>query len=237
MLTDVFHPRINGVSTSIETFCSALSAQGIRVTLVAPELSRQRDRRRRLHQCVARRHHAPPVARRTARSGRSADALEAPGRARSPPRQGRRKSPWGADFRDIDLVHVQTPFAAHYAGLRLARRRGHSLPCDLPHAFRGIPVPLHPLPAESRLALRRARPGPQQCNALDAVVVPSQAMASTLRDYGIRSPLHVIPTGMPESQFVRGNGERFRRQWGIASTASWPSSSAAPPSRRTSASC
>jgi glycosyltransferase involved in cell wall biosynthesis len=55
-----------------------------------------------------------------------------------------------------------------------------------------------------------------QCNALDAVVVPSQPMAATLRDYGVSAPLHVIPTGLPESQFVRGNGNRFRQTWGIA---------------------
>jgi glycosyltransferase involved in cell wall biosynthesis len=35
-------------------------------------------------------------------------------------------------------------------------------------------------------------------------------MAETLRDYGVTTPLHVIPTGLPESQFIRGNGERFR---------------------------
>jgi glycosyltransferase involved in cell wall biosynthesis len=54
-----------------------------------------------------------------------------------------------------------------------------------------------------------------QCNALDAVVVPSQPMAATLRDYGVSAPLRVIPTGLPESQFVPGNGIRFRRAWDI----------------------
>jgi glycosyltransferase involved in cell wall biosynthesis len=54
-----------------------------------------------------------------------------------------------------------------------------------------------------------------QCNALDAVVVPSQPMAATLRDYGVDAPLRVIPTGLPESQFIPGNGIRFRQAWGI----------------------
>jgi glycosyltransferase involved in cell wall biosynthesis len=41
-------------------------------------------------------------------------------------------------------------------------------------------------------------------------------MAATLRDYGITRPLRVIATGLPESQFLRGDGRRFRRAWGIA---------------------
>jgi glycosyltransferase involved in cell wall biosynthesis len=40
-------------------------------------------------------------------------------------------------------------------------------------------------------------------------------MAATLRDYGIDAPLRVIPTGLPESQFIPGNGIRFRQAWGI----------------------
>jgi glycosyltransferase involved in cell wall biosynthesis len=41
-------------------------------------------------------------------------------------------------------------------------------------------------------------------------------MAATLREYGITAPLQVIPTGLPESQFVPGDGRRFRQAWGIA---------------------
>ena len=118
----------------------------------------------------------------------------------------------GAEF---DLVHIQTPFAAHYAGLRLARARG--IPCIatyhthfeeyLSHYIRFLPQA-----ALRSLARRLAR---HQCNALDGVVVPSRPMAATLRGYGVSAPLHVIPTGLPESQFRRGDGQRFRQNWGI----------------------
>ena len=37
MITDVYFPRINGVSTSIETFRNDLQQHAIDVTLVAPE--------------------------------------------------------------------------------------------------------------------------------------------------------------------------------------------------------
>ena len=36
MISDVFFPRVNGVSTSIATFRRALAAQGVEVRLIAP---------------------------------------------------------------------------------------------------------------------------------------------------------------------------------------------------------
>jgi glycosyltransferase involved in cell wall biosynthesis len=116
---------------------------------------------------------------------------------------------------DIDLVHVQTPFAAHYAGLRLARLRG--IPCIATYHTHFEEYLFHYIRFLPKGALRYAARtlARHQCNALDAVVVPSQPMAATLREYGIDAPLQVIPTGLPESQFVPGNGIRFRQAWGI----------------------
>ena len=37
MVSDVYFPRINGVSTAIQTYREALSAHGIEVSLVAPD--------------------------------------------------------------------------------------------------------------------------------------------------------------------------------------------------------
>ena len=36
-VTDVYFPRVNGVSTSIQTFAHQLQIKGHRVTLIAPE--------------------------------------------------------------------------------------------------------------------------------------------------------------------------------------------------------
>jgi glycosyltransferase involved in cell wall biosynthesis len=58
----------------------------------------------------------------------------------------------------------------------------------------------------------------RQCNALDAVVVPSTAMQQRLQDYGVKTPMHVLPTGIPLSQFARGDGIAFRFRHGILST-------------------
>ena len=200
MLSDVYFPRINGVSTSIQTFRAELARLGIRVTLVAPDY---------------------PAT--NAAADASANTVRLPSCA-VPLDPEDRLMRWSAladlDRRlartEFDLVHVQTPFAAHYAGLRLARARG--IPCIATYHTHFEEYLFHYVRFLPRSALRSAARwlARQQCNALDAIVVPSQPMAATLRDYGIRTPLRVIPTGLPETQFVRGNGRRFRETWGIA---------------------
>lgn len=195
MLSDVYFPRINGVSTSIQTFRKELEHLGLRVTVVAPE-------------------YAGPDA--------AADTVRLPSRA-VPFDPEDRLMRWSSladlDRRlagtDIDVVHVQTPFAAHYAGLRLAKARG--IPCLATYHTHFEEYLFHYIRFLPKSALRYAARAMarHQCNALDAVVVPSQPMAATLREYGIEAPLMVIPTGLPESQFMPGNGIRFRQAWGI----------------------
>ena len=43
MVSDVYFPRVNGVSTSIETFRRTLSAQGVEVRLVVPRYGDEAD--------------------------------------------------------------------------------------------------------------------------------------------------------------------------------------------------
>jgi glycosyltransferase involved in cell wall biosynthesis len=200
MISDVHFPRINGVSTSIQTFRADLATLGIRVTVVAPEY--------------------PGT---DSRADEAKDIVRLPSRA-VPLDPEDRLMQWKflADLdrrlasTDYDLVHVQTPFAAHYAGLRLARARG--IPCVATYHTHFEEYLFHYIRFLPRSALRftarwLAR---HQCNALDAIVVPSQPMADTLCNYGVNTPLHVIPTGLPESQFVPGDGRRFRHAWNIA---------------------
>ena len=56
----------------------------------------------------------------------------------------------------------------------------------------------------------------RQCNALDAVVVPSSAMRQRLAEYGVTAPMTVLPTGIPLGQFAGGDGAAFRQRHGIA---------------------
>jgi glycosyltransferase involved in cell wall biosynthesis len=196
MISDVYFPRINGVSTSIETFRHDLRHHGVDVTLVAPEYPARHE---------------------------TLDTRRIPSR-RIPFDPEDRLMHWGPLSRtarklaqdSFDLIHIQTPFAAHYAGVKAARHAGlpvlatyHTHFEEYFHHY----LPLLPLPWLRATARRVAR---GQCNELDAVVVPSQAMHRVLTDYGIKVPLHILSTGIPVDKFRHGDGARFRAEHGIA---------------------
>jgi glycosyltransferase involved in cell wall biosynthesis len=195
MLSDVYFPRINGVSTSMQTFRQALVEHDIRLTVAAPEYPGHVETDG-IERIASRQVPLDPEDRLMTRAGLKTFS--------------RRLA--SADF---SLVHVQTPFAAHYAGIKLARKRG--IPVIATYHTHFEEYLFHYLPIVPRGALRglARRTARGQCNALDGIVVPSQAMANTLREYGVTAPLHVIPTGLPESQFIRGDGQRFRAAYDI----------------------
>jgi 1,2-diacylglycerol 3-alpha-glucosyltransferase len=204
MLSDVFFPRVNGVSTSIQTYRSDLQALGHQVTLVAP------------------RYPSATVAATAATDPIDTVRIESRGVPRDPEDRLLKWRPlmrWADSLRPdaVDVVHIQTPFVAHYAGLRLARRLGcpvvetyHTyFEHYLHHYVPGIPAPL------TRMLARRMTVS--QCDAVQAVISPSRQMADALREYGVRTPIEVLPTGLPPSAFGAGNGTAFRLQFGIPS--------------------
>src|SRR5271170_6877632 len=109
-VSDVFFPRVNGVSTSIETFRRDLTALGHEVVLVAPAYSQDR----------ADPHgSADPSIRRVPSRAVPRDPED-----RIMSLRGLRRLLAGPGLGKFDLVHIHTPFLAHYAGLKFARRHG-----------------------------------------------------------------------------------------------------------------
>ncbi len=199
-VSDVYFPRINGVSTSIETFRNELIAAGHRVTLIAPHYLPNREivlEENGIYRIPSR-----PVPRDPEDRFKSYRAtLGLVGELRD---------------RGIDLVHIHTPFVAHYAGLALARALGVPRVATYHTYFEeylGHYLPFLPGSWVRAAARRFSR---AQCNDMDAVFVPSLAMSEVLRDYGVCQPLTVLPTGIPEDFFTAGDGGRFRAEHGIA---------------------
>ena len=197
MVSDVYFPRVNGVSTSIETFRRQLSGQGVEVRLVVPRYGDEAEE--------------PGVVRVAGRPvpGDPEDRLVG----------------WRAMHRavleaarDCDLIHIQTPFVAHYAGLKAARMLGLPVVATYHTLFEEYVQHYAPfLPAGWLKGLARGF-SRRQCNALDGIVVPSTAMQQRLTSYGVAVPLHVLPTGIPTARFAAGNGPAFRFRYGILST-------------------
>jgi 1,2-diacylglycerol 3-alpha-glucosyltransferase len=198
MISDVFFPRVNGVSTSIATFRASLSETGQhRCTLIAPRYGAGEPAE-------------PDLLRVTAR-GVPMDPED-----RLMSRRALAHTLSRIDPSHVDVVHIQTPFIAHSAGVRWAR--AHRVPVietwhthfeEYFHHY----VPLLPrglLRAVAREVSRR------RCNALDRIIVPSPAMEEVLRSQGIERPITVLPTGIDRREFSRGEGAAFRRRHGVA---------------------
>ena len=197
MISDVYFPRINGVSTSIQTFRRGLHAAGHETVLIAPEYpAGTSDNEEGILRVPSRYLPRDPE-----------DRAMKLGAIRALRPQIERLEP--------DLVHIQTPFIAHYQGTALARalrvpviESYHTYFEEYLHHY----VPLMPRSVMRFLARRFTV---SQCNVLDALVVPSRAMEQALLDYGVRCPMHIIPTGMEMERFAGGDGARFRAQLGI----------------------
>lgn len=198
MLTDVYFPRINGVSTSIQTFRRQFAALGHEVLLVAPSYGPDTQPEPGIVRMPAR---AVPLDPEDRVMGRGA-VLQLQPMLRE---------------RSFDLIHIQTPFVAHYAGVALSKRLAlprvetyHTFFEEYLHHY----VPVVPGAWTRAVARRFSR---AQCNDLDAVVVPSRAMRDVLRDYGVRTAVEIIPTGLELERLSGGSRTLFRQRHGIPS--------------------
>jgi glycosyltransferase involved in cell wall biosynthesis len=197
MLSDVYFPRVNGVSTSIHTFRNQLARLGHESSLIAPAYGAGSGDEPGIFRVPSQRVLFDPEDRRM--------QLRSILQYLPQLRRGQ-----------FDLIHIQTPFVAHYAGVLLSRRLGltrvetyHTLFEEYLYHY----VPFVPKSWMRALARRFSR---NQCNNLDALVVPSRAVLEVLRAYGVSVPIEIIPTGIELDQLVGGNGAAFRVRHGIA---------------------
>jgi len=196
-ISDVYFPRINGVSTSIETFRHELRKIGHTVHLIAPDYPGS--------------------------SSDESDIMRVPSRQLPfDPEDRLMKFNWVMAHLEklrsehYDIIHIQTPFVAHYLGIKLSRLL--SIPCiETYHTFfeeyLHHYIPFVPKALMGTVARRFSR---HQGNSLDGMVVPSRPMMEVLRNYGVTTHAEVIPTGLEPESFEPGNGDDFRMKYGIA---------------------
>jgi glycosyltransferase involved in cell wall biosynthesis len=195
-ISDVYFPRVNGVSTSIETFRRNLRAQGHTVHLIAPDYQKA--------------------------TADELDILRVPSKQIPFDPEDRLMSyKWVMQqleklrAEQYDVIHVQTPFVAHYLGLNLSKKLG--IPCvETYHTFFEEYlyhyIPFVPKKIMQKIAQRFSR---HQGNSLAGMVVPSHPMLHILRQYGVTSHAEVIPTGIEPASFVPGDRDAFRHKYGI----------------------
>ena len=190
-ISDVYYPRINGVSTSIKSFKENLEQLGHDVRLIAPEYSNHLCSEKWIKRVSSFQVPYDP-------EDRLMNYFEL-----------KKLKKW-VESEKFDLIHIHTPFMAHYFGLNL--RKTLSIPCietyhtffeDYLHHY----IPWLPEKFGRRFAKWVSR---RQCNSVDGVVVPSKPMLDVLTQYGIDKPMSVIPTGIDKHFLTKRNSDVFK---------------------------
>ena len=196
LISDVYFPRVNGVSTSIRTFTEQLQMLGHTIHLIAPEYGVKTEDEAWITRVPARSIYFDPE-----------DKLMKVGEILK--RLPSLKS------QQFDLIHIHTPFIAHYAGLKLGKllqipvvETYHTFFEDYLHHY----LPWIPRKLAKGLARFISK---KQCNQVDAIVAPSQPMLDVLRTYGINTKAEVIATGLQTHSFTDADGDAFRQQYAI----------------------
>lgn len=196
-ISDVYFPRINGVSTSIRTFVEQMQNLGHTVHLIAPDYAVQTEDENWIKRIAARSIYFDPEDK-LIKYGAAMQLLPALAQEK------------------YDIIHVHTPFVAHYLGLKLAAKL--NIPCietyhtffeDYLHHY----LPWMPKSFARGLARMISK---RQCNAVDAIVAPSNPMLDVLRGYGVHVASEVIPTGLQDNSFKAADGQAFRKKYDIA---------------------
>jgi len=102
-ISDVFFPRVNGVSTSINTFATELKALGHQVTLIAPSYGDDDKKEDWIVRVPSHKIYFDPE-----------DRLMSFGKLKA-------LLPWIKD-QHFDVIHVHTPFTAHYVGIDFGKK-------------------------------------------------------------------------------------------------------------------
>jgi 1,2-diacylglycerol 3-alpha-glucosyltransferase len=190
-ISDVFFPRVNGVSTSINTFATELRALGHQVTLIAPSYTDEDKQEEWIVRVPSHKIYFDPE-----------DRLMNFGKLKA-------LMPWIRD-KHFDVIHIHTPFTVHYVGIHFGKKLDipvvetyHTFFEDYLHHY----LPFIPQFISRKLARTISR---RQCNAVDGIVSPSKPMLDVLKQYGIKTPAEVVATGLDDSSFARVDGEHFR---------------------------
>jgi glycosyltransferase involved in cell wall biosynthesis len=192
--TEIYRPVVNGVVTSVDTLAEGLRSRGHEVYCFAPSMpggSRSGGDVFRL----------PSLPLPTATPYRL-----------TLPLVGRRTV--NNVIKRLGLIHVHSLFVTGWAGLRYARRYGMPIVYTYHTQLEAYAhyVPFEPNATRFAAAQLTRTFG----NLVDAVVVPTPAVAHHLRELGVEARIDVVPTGIDVERFGAGTRDiRLRRRLGV----------------------
>jgi 1,2-diacylglycerol 3-alpha-glucosyltransferase len=180
--TEVHRPVVNGVVAAVEGLAQGLRSRGHEVYCFAPRIPGDDG-----EADVFFRMPSLPLPTRT------------PYRL-TVPVVGRRSV--RSVIKRLHVVHVHSPFVTGWMGLRYARRYGmpvvYTYHTQLERYAHYVPFD----PVATRFATETLTRS--FGNAVDAVIVPTNAMLERLHELGVTSRIEVIPSGIDVAQFSSG---------------------------------
>lgn len=174
-VTDAFRPILDGVSVTVASYAGWLQRRLGETVVVAPSAPGHRDAE---EFAVVRYPSLPVWPRPPYRFGLP----------RLDPTLGRRLA-----RHPVDLVHCHSPFSAAPVARRLARRRGVPLVATFHSKYRDDLEGAVPWRGLVDARMRRIV---RFFEAADEVWIPSEAAVETLRGYGYRGRVEVVPHGI-----------------------------------------
>jgi glycosyltransferase involved in cell wall biosynthesis len=197
--SDVYWPRVNGVTVSTTIFLNELRKLGHDVRLWAPEYPTEGDEDY------------------PARHDEGVTRLKSFGLFFTKEDRLPHLTQQSRFFKELDafgpdLLHVQTEFLLMDMAKRYARSRGIPM-IQTCHTYFEQYVSFYFPWAPAWLIKRLARWLTYRWfRHADAIIVPTEPMKKVLRSYGITSPIAVVPTGIPEDDFHGVDKGREKKQ-------------------------
>lgn len=114
---------------------------------------------------------------------------------------------------NLDIIHVHSPFTMGRVGLHYARK--YKIPIVFTYHTLYDQY-AHYVPVAQELARDMAlKLSNNFCNQCDHIIVPSKEVEALLKEYNIKSPVSVIPTGVPLYKFENVQKDWLRKHYGI----------------------
>jgi len=192
MFSDTYTPQVNGVVTSINTVKQELERQGHEVFVFAPRVKKTEQLDNVFYFSSApwptspEHHLSFPYALHLSK------------------------------FSDLklDIIHSHTPFSLGLLAVFLAKK--YKIP--IVHTYHTLfteYVHYVPLLGQTFVDLFARNHSRRYCQSCHRVIVPSSAMKKELKEWGVKKPIDVIPTGIDVGPAQQADGSLIKQRYSI----------------------
>ncbi len=196
LMTNTYKPLVGGLEKSIESFAKEYRKRGHRVIIVAPQYPGMKAEKDVVRVPAVENFNGTDFSLQLPLPGVLQEAL--------------------GEFRP-DIVHSQHPYLVGDTALRIASK--FNVPLVFTHHTL-YEENVHYLPGNEE-ALKRfvIELSTGYANLADCVFAPSESVMQMMRERGVQTPIHVVPTGIYVKHFAHGAGRVLRKKLHIPSYA------------------